>query len=277
MRTVFKEMGIRLTPEFEDAADRMGDDVLKWLLLFAQLPLPPEQTPEWDHLLYELMLPLVSLNLESPKRARERRKWEGESTLVDFAKEGGGRCPQIPLPPAKEVKEIHATIGAWLHELMDKGAVVIKVSDISEISFKIKKNKYGSRKLSAQEGPIDIKGGYKGSFLLLAAEALTYEAQYLRSCPFPNCPAPIFAAHDKRQKYCTSEHETNATSRESYNRKSAERKVRALEKVEGSREWQIKQAHTMLFPPPALPSKPKANSRKNSSKQKKARIKSGEN
>ena len=139
MRTYFKEMGIRLTPEFEDAVDRIGDDDLKWLLRFAQLPLPPEQTLEWDHLLYEITLPIIFLDLPSPKKMRKRETWEGASMAVDFGKEEG-RWPRIPLPPAKEVKEIHATIGAWLHELMHKGTVVIKVSDISEISFKIKKN-----------------------------------------------------------------------------------------------------------------------------------------
>ncbi len=160
MLTALKERGIQLTPEFEDAAKRMGNDALKWTLQFVQWPLPPEKTPGWDDLRFELILLMVFWKYGSPKVVVEGPSWEEISLAKDFRRryteDGELYWEKIHLPPAKEVKEIHATIGAWLHDFMKTGFVPISISNISEISFAISKNKNTPRNSRGQSRRIWI-------------------------------------------------------------------------------------------------------------------------
>jgi len=269
MRISLIERGTLLTPEFDDALDRIEDDAVGWLLRFAQSPLPKEQTRKWTHLRYELMS-MICLHLDSLEMIVERKGWIGTLTLVDFVRKKG-RWSQIPLPPSKDVKEIQETLRTWLHQLMHDGAVVMKFTDISEISIKIKKHKNASRKSWGQRTHIEIKGGYKETFLLAAAQLLEAEFQWFRLCAFKACPHPVFVANDNRQKYCSAKHQSCASSKEYDDGESVAKIHRAQANLVGSHTWQVIQAHASLPFGQALPPKRKPHSKKKVLPKKKAR------
>jgi len=141
----------------------------------------------------------------------------------------------------------------------------------TRVKLTIPKNKKASQKSWDQHTHIEIKGGYKETFLLTAAQLLEAEFQWLRLCAFDNCPTPIFAARNNREKYCSPEHGANARNRKLYDRKAAARLARSLESQEGTHAWQVKHAHANLVFGDAVPSKHKVNSRKKVLQKKKAR------
>jgi len=266
------ERGVYLTPEFEEAEHRIGDNALKWVLRFVQTPLPKEKSVEWGNLLRELMLLAHFWNHKSPIHWVCEKQWEGISDIANFQAENPEspslRWRKVHLPPTRDVEQIQKTLLTWLHELLHSEYVTITVPNISKISFTISRPKNTSRNLSGRHPRFYIDGGYKEHFLLTAARSIEENAQSLRYCPYKNCSMPIFLAKDKRMKACSAAHAGNIRSKIFYNKPRGKAPHWVIEG--GDHEKQLKEVHAHLSFGDPLPAKQKVDSRKKVLSKKKA-------